>query len=212
MDEQNKPVGRFPAPRWVDLARGLVVGDEKAAMRQALQTGPPGRARMVRVFEALAEYGREEAAVVVPDPLVRRAMDLFACPLPDGLVRQPLIAARLITTPRELAGAGARSSNHGTQALYEAGRFWVDLRVSHEFSSQRTMLVGQIADRSDPRRRVPDLMVMLMAGKDVVRRDISNELGEFELECDPAKHQHLLIPVPGGGRLELPVPKLTPNT
>jgi hypothetical protein len=189
--------------RWVDFARGLVDPAGEAALAAALLGAPRERRTMVDDLRRFHEAARSRRDV--PAALRTRASRLFRCPLDGLLEAAPLIPARLLSTPARRVPVGVRSSSRPAEALYEAGHYWIDLRLSRE--PRRTVLVGQIADRTNPTRRVSDLMVLLMTGSDVTGRGVSNPHGEFEFECDPARPQHLLIPVPGG-RLELPVPRL----
>jgi hypothetical protein len=187
---------------WVDFARGLVDPQGEERLAAVLAGAPAERQEMVealRRFHHAAQMQRE-----VPADSLARASRLFRCPLEGLLATAPVIPARLLSTPAPRVPVGVRSLSRPAEALYEAGRYWVDLRLSRE--PRRTVLVGQIADRTNPTRRVSDLMVLLMTGNDVTGRGVSNPHGEFEFECDPARPQHLLIPVPGG-RLELPVPR-----
>lgn len=68
------------------------------------------------------------------------------------------------------------------------------------------VLVGQIADRNEPDRPVAGVPVLLVRGRHVAARTVSNALGEFHFEYDPKEGLHLQIPLEGDKKIELPVP------
>lgn len=102
--------------------------------------------------------------------------------------------------------AGMRSlERFSHQALYEAGQFAVDLRLDQEYGTKTVVLVGQISDRSAPTRRLTNVPVLLMAGREILNTTRSNQFGEFHLEYQPRARLRLCAAVGDGKRIELPL-------
>ena len=123
------------------------------------------------------------------------------------------VEARLVyDSSRDPVPAGLRGSYRPSQVLYEAEDYCLDLQLSrdqlrNDYTQKRLMLVGQVADRRRPDEPLGYLSVTV-EGDDAAQTSVrSNELGEFLLEFDPSEHLRLKIPLEGGKRIELPLPR-----
>ena len=68
------------------------------------------------------------------------------------------------------------------------------------------MLVGQIVDRQDPLRRIPELGVLLERDREVQSRTETNSLGEFALQYDASHPVLLRIPLDAESSIEISLP------
>jgi hypothetical protein len=206
---------QFESAEWVDYARGLVEPGVKQEMERHLDAGCEGCVRAKSLFQivtsaAIAEYSP-------PADVSARARSIFRHPHPE-LPREvvtggakTLIAQLILDTSREPVPAGLRSADRPTRLLFVAGDYFLDLDLTHEVDSRSRsgrdrVLVGQIVDRGDPARRVPELGVVLETGNEVRGQTHTNSLGEFELQYDPSEVVRLRIPLEGEGSIEVRLP------
>jgi len=120
-----------------------------------------------------------------------------------GISALPL-SFRLVyaSAPGLTPGASAPASH----ALYEAGEFCLDLRLSREGLPHRMVLVGQVADTSAPGMPVEPFPVSLESAAGQVARDVCNRFGEFCLEYAGGGHLQLRVAVGPRGVIALPLP------
>jgi hypothetical protein len=203
-------MNHIEAHRWVDYSRGLMGEAERAAADAHLAAGCTICRRTAEVMARMAQAARAEARYEVPSHLRQQALDLFVPPRRKRKERLTRVLAHLVyDSTREPLPAGVRASSRPNQVLYDAGDFALDLQVSREAGKERQgprlVMVGQIANRRNPARRLGGLPVLLLSGRQVAARTLSNELGEFHLECDPGKRLSLQVWVSGDRKIEIPV-------
>ena len=195
-------MNHYDAAKWIDFVRGVAVGREREAMQAHLQTACARCSRMARLFGAAAEVGASDSRWDVPGSVVQTARSFFALQRPEKVHILPRIVARLVYDSfRDPLPAGVRVQHRlSRQALYEAGRYSVDVRLEHERGCARVNLVGQIADREQPESNLDDVPVFLMSGKEVIARALSNRFGEFQMEYEPTRRIWLYVPVEQRGK------------
>lgn len=195
-------VSHYDATKWIDFVRGLVSGRAREVMRAHLDTDCSRCRRIARLLGAAAEVGASDSRWDVPDATVQMARATFALQGPDKVQILPRLVARLVYDSfRDPLPAGVRMQHRlCRQALYEAGRYSVDVRLEHERGCARVNLVGQIADREQPTTNLGDVPVFLMSGKAVIARTLSNRFGEFQMEYEPGRRLRLLLPVEKRGQ------------
>ena len=127
--------------------------------------------------------------------------------------RSGCVEARLVyDSARDPVPAGLRSRYRPSHVLYEAEDYCLDLQLSrdqlrNDYTQKRLMLVGQVASRRRPDEPL-GYQSLVVVGDDAAQTSVrSNELGEFVLEFDPFEHLRLKIPLEGGKRIELPLPR-----
>ena len=204
----------FAKDRWVDYTRGLSRDQERTAMEGHLSSGCTKCRRTAELLGKLAAAALAEAEYQPPPSVLRRAKAIFPRPGGSESAETPArILARLIYDSfRDPLPAGMRAGDRPSQALFEAEDYSLDLhlsreRVDRERGEPRMVLVGQIADRKKPGKRMADLPVLLVSGRRVAARGVSNEMGEFHLEYDPRQRLRLRIPVAGRKHIEIPLPR-----
>jgi hypothetical protein len=201
----------FGVEQWLDFVRGLAGTIDRVAMEQHLSQGCKDCSALVERLRRFVAAAAADARYQIPDWAVRSACDIFELQRPDKVLFLPRLVAKLVFDSfREPALAGVRSQEEMThQALYEAGDYCVDLRVEHERGADAVVLAGQIANRTQPEQRVSGIPVILMSGKEVLGRTVSNGSGEFQIECQAKKSLRLYVPLQQAGkRIEVPLKNL----
>jgi hypothetical protein len=199
--------GHFSEEDWLDFARDQAAG-EKAGMEQHLAAGCHPCASTLRFWRsALVVAARDAAVDGPPESAVRQARASFRSVRPKGLVARAAEAAALaFDSFRQPLPAGVRATGTSPrQTLYQAGPYVLRLRVEPEPTSGRLSVVGQILDDADPTRAMKDVAVLVISGTHAVERTLTNDLGEFELEPEPADNLRLSVAVPDRGPLTVPV-------
>jgi hypothetical protein len=195
---------------WVDRARGVLGEAELAEAEAHLAAGCASCRRTAEVMSMLAQVARRERDYEAPSPAAERADALFPRRA-RGMQRLRNLAAELVyDSMRDPLPAGVRANDRVNQLLYRAGRYSIDLQINREHGRResgapRLVVVGQLADREHPQRPLSDLPVLLLSGRDVAARTLSNELGEFHLECEPRQRMRLQVWIGGARRIEVPV-------
>ena len=108
--------------------------------------------------------------------------------------------------------AGVRNHQQGVtqRLLYEAGPYYMDLRLERKTGSPHVVILGQITNREQPARGVPNVPVLLVSEHSVLSKVLSNQLGEFIMECRPARSLRLYASVLGGKRVEIRLSRAFP--
>jgi hypothetical protein len=190
-------VTHYNQTRWIDFVSDRIPDSARQVMEAHLGKGC-SRCRCVgRLLQACIEVADADSQWGAPGPAVHTAKAVFALLKLERVYILPGIAAKLVYDGfRDPLPAGLRTQHHiSRQALYEAGRYCVDLRLERESGSRRIHLVGQVADREQREPSLGEVPVLLMSGKAVIARTVSNMFGEFQMEYEPAQHLHLHVRV-----------------
>jgi len=161
--------------------------------------------RIVDVLRGVAGAARVEGDYDPPDGAIRCVKAVSA------IHRAERLPARLVYDSfREPLPAGVRTQDRVTRhALYEAGRFYLDLRVEHQPGTGLVNLVGQLADRDHQPASAAPIPVLLMARNQMVASAVCNRFGEFHLEFQPTRRLRLHVQLADAGtRFELPLNRL----
>ena len=206
MGEREPQAGRrhFSEEEWLDLARGQA-GDKDALLTGHLAACPPC-ADIFRFWQSVVELTGREARFAPPDSAVRLARARFAYARPKGFAARAAEAAALVFDSfRQPLAAGVRASGPSPrQMLYKAGTYVVRLRVEPA-DENRLSIVGQVVDDGEPGRELRDLAVLVLNGKETVDRTLTNHLGEFALDPEPADNLRLSVGVPDRNPLTVPL-------
>ena len=198
---------------WADFVRGFGDAAERRRMEQHLASGCKTCGERARVMNGCLDLAASEASYELPRYAEQSVKALFLLRRPEKIRLLPRLAARLVLSDA-VAGpvGGVRSlERFSHQALYEAGRFAVDLRLDQEYGTNTVVLVGQISDRSTPTRRVTNVPVLLMSGGEILNKTRSNQFGEFHLEYQPRGRLRLCAAVGDGKRIEVPLHEFASN-
>lgn len=192
----------YEIENWLDFVHGLGKETDRGDMGQHLASGCEPCNSAVGMLRKIVTAAAADGAYQVPDYAVRSARAIFALQRPEKVHILPRILAKLVFDSfREPVLAGVRGQQRITrQAMYEAGDYYVDLRMEHERGGSNVVLVGQIANRKEPGRKMADVPVLLMSGKEVLGQARSNQFGEFQMEYQPKKSLQLFVPVQQSGK------------
>lgn len=191
----------FDLEQWSDFGRGVGTRAQQGAMSSHLDTGCRQCTELYAFIQMLLRFARAEQEYEVPAGVVQRAKRIQPVSSAEQLLAKRQIRGRLIcdTFLRPVL-AGARA--HGAvdrQVLYHAGPYWLDLREERAPGSSTVALVGQIFDSQDPRKQLRSAPVLLLSGKTVLARAMTNEFGEFHMEYRPKRNLKVLVAIEGDG-------------
>jgi hypothetical protein len=194
-------VKHFQVEQWVDFVRNISGKSNRVVMEQHLSECAECF-RTVTTLRKLQRSATADSKYQIPEYAIRSARAIFALQRPEKVRILPRVLAKLVFDSfREPLAVGVRSQQRITrQALYEAGDYSVDLRIEHERGAQTVVLVGQIINRKEPKRKMADIGVELMSGKEVLSRATSNQLGEFQMEYRPKRSLQLHVPIQQSGK------------
>ena len=197
--------------QWVDFARDAVSPEARAAMREHLLTGCRECQLSVAILEKAVVAAREDARFDVSAELVQAAKAVFAiAPAKPEPVLQRVFGRLRFDSFGQMMPEGARAGESGNRhVMFQAGDYYIDVRLENETDSAAGTLVGQIFGRKEADEPVGAVPVLLMAGKKVVTKTVSNEFGEFILDYMPIKNLRLCVPISLAGRqLEMSLRRL----
>lgn len=197
---------------WVDVVRGLAPEGLRREADAHLEGGCVHCRQTLSLLEQVARMAAREAAEAMPRDVEYAAKGLFLRHRPERLRRLPRLLAKLVLgahpTPAVAGVRGLQRFTH--QGLYEAGKYSVDLRLDLDYLNARGVLVGQVADRTEPTRKLAGAPVVLLSGREVVAQASSNEFGEFQVEYEPRERLRLCVALEEG-RIEVPLKALPPG-
>src|SRR5437899_9280506 len=193
----------FELAEWTDFVRGLVEKSARLPLEHHLASGCRKCRHTADLLRKLVTAARNHSQVQVPDYALRCARAIFFLQQPEKVQILPRIPARLLYDSfREPLPAGLRTQQRlSRQYLYQAGDYSLDLRLENERGTSRVALVGQIQNLKQAGKRLRGgVPVLLVSGKKILARAVSNSLGEFQMEYAPQKHQGLYVPVHRSGK------------
>lgn len=197
----------FSQEEWADFARNALPGEQKAAMQNHLQNGCKACASTLSIWTRVHKAAARESAYQPPESAVRMTKGMGAIHLRPAGSSVPKL---LFDSAQNLVTAGVRStSTLGRQVLYGVDPFRIDLRMEALMDSDKVSIVGQILNSADPTNRAGDMPVVLWKGRKVVAKSLTNNFGEFQLECDLEGDLHLQLSLPTGA--EVMIPLIEPN-
>ena len=197
----------FSLEEWADFARNVVRQDLKKAMETHLESGCKKCAKAFELWRRVTDVARRQSAQEPPESTVRTAKGMY---LLHGFRRPPSKKATLAELLFDSFGAplaaGVRSATAANrQLLFGAGDYRVDVRIEPQEDSDRVSLVGQVLNTSHPEERLASAPVVLSTGGKVVSRCLTNQFGEFHLQCGPERKYQLRVELPGRAALAVPL-------
>jgi hypothetical protein len=197
----------FSLEKWVDFARNVIREDEKAKMQSHLQSGCSECLKELSLWRRLQRTAQREAAYEPSDGAVRTVHAAFA----NRRIARPRsakqeVGALLFDSFRSPIFAGVRSSGSvARQLLYGANTYRIDIRIEPQTDSEKVLLVGQILNSADPDERLSRLQVALLKGRRVLSQSVTTLFGEFQMECALDGGFRLMVTLPGGRQVSLPL-------
>jgi hypothetical protein len=187
--------------QWVDFSRGLARDINRSAMEAHLSKGCARCRRIVEMLGSVAAFGSAQAENEPPESALRLARAIYRRPQKP----ESVLAKLVYDSFRQPLLAGVRTQDRQTRhALYEAGGYYVDLRVEHQRAADMATLIGQLADRERPGADADGVRVELRTRKATIATASCNRFGEFQIDYRPAPALRLdVILGETGRRLEL---------
>jgi hypothetical protein len=203
----------FSSERWTDFVRDALNSKDAEAMQAHLDNGceqcTAANAAWKRVFNIAGResvYQPPSAAV----KMAKAAMKLHREPRP----RTSIVANLLFDSMSAPVAVGVRSAvARSRQLLYGFEDYRVDLRLEPNFDADHALLVGQILHSKASDMRLEAIRVSLIQGGKVLGSALTNEFGEFQLECDLSGRLELQLTLPNDVTLRFPIiePTVEPN-
>ena len=186
----------FDIVQWDDYVRDLLEPADRTAMKEHLASGCQecaGAARRLRKLVAVAD---SEATYKAPGYAVDYVKAIHPLQAPERVHVAHNQTNLTYDSFREPLPAGIRSQGQIIRhTRYQAGDHSLDLRQEIARGRSRVMLVGQITNQKEPGGQMPDVAVILMSGKEIVARAVSNEFGEFLVAYQPKPHMKLYLQI-----------------
>ena len=218
---------QFKITDWCDFVRGVAETQQGAEMRRELEAGE-APSRMIDMLSLVAEVGRLDSALEIPEHAVRVAKAAGSLARPHhspeaagerglGKLLRYLPFSITFDSFSEPALAGTRSLQGADRRLsVEAEAYKIDLRVEHDTEPQSTVVVGQLLRRTpgaegegaewvgseDP---MPDIPVLALEAGQIVGRSRTGRFGEFQAEGLPNSALSLCLLVGTDECIELPL-------
>jgi hypothetical protein len=202
-------MNHFDISDWTDFARGCAADPDRAGMEAHLTSGCRRCRATLHLLQRVVASTRADDVYEPPADIVRCAKAISAMQRPRSSVAR-LLGRLIYDSFSEPLPAGMRAEDRVSRhTLYEAGEFFVDLRLEQEKGSPFVTLVGQLTNRTNPESSLPGAPVLLMAQKDIIAHAVYNRFGEFQMDYPPARHLRLCVALdPPGKRIELSLNRL----
>ena len=208
-------MSHFTDEDWADFVRQEAVAEQKGRMQQHLDEGCEECSRTAGLWSTVRRLAVRESSYRPPSEAVRRAKGRYAMPKPSGLLARtvPASASLVFDSSRQPLQAGVRMAGSSSrQLLYKVGPRLFKLRLERPADSDRLSLIGQIVDETEPAATLADVAVLVLSGRKTVTGTLTNRLGEFELEFDPARSLRLSVGTPGTRPVTMRLPLDGPET
>jgi hypothetical protein len=193
-------MSHFPEEDWTDFTRDEGEPEQRERMQRHLDDGCPDCSRAQGVWDAVGRIAGQEPSFDPPESAVRQAKGWYGIQKPDRfLSRVGRAASLLFDSARHPQPAGVRSAaaSSSRQFLYRVGTRLIKLRLETPADSGPLTLVGQVVDETEPERELPDVPVRVLSGRKSLDATVTNRLGEFEMEFEPARSLSLSLGIPG---------------
>jgi hypothetical protein len=202
-------MNHFDISDWTDFARGCAADPAQAGMQAHLASGCRRCRAALDLLQRVVTATRADDLYEPPADIVRCVKAISAMQRPRSSVAR-LVGRLIYDSFTEPLPAGMRAADRVSRhTMYEAGEFFVDLRLEQEKGSPFVTLVGQLTNRTNPDSSLPGAPVLLMAQKDIVAHTVYNRFGEFQMDYPPARHLRLCVALdPPGKRIELSLNRL----
>jgi hypothetical protein len=197
----------YSLEKWIDFARNVIHEDERTEMQSHLETGCSKCSTELNLWRRLHQVAKRESSYEPSRGAVRTVNAAFAN---QGIGRprsaKSEVGALLFDSFRSPAFAGIRSSGSvARQLLYSANSYRIDIRIEPQTDTEKVLLVGQILNSSDPSERLSRVQVALVKGRRVLSESVTTLFGEFQMECALDGGFRLMVTLPGGREVSLPL-------
>ena len=194
---------------WCDFVRGVADERRAAELDEALASAPAGTRRTVSLLARVAEVGRKDAEMEIPENAVRMAKAL-------GSLRRPTAekAGRFRLLPfsvsfdswlqPSLAGTRTLASDH-RQLVCESEDLTVELRLEQGEDGGAVVLLGQVLRTGGEPAPLGGRPVVVYAGDEAVAQTTTSDFGELQIQDLPAGPLELALQVSDDSVLRIPL-------
>src|ERR1700747_431862 len=186
----------FSSEEWAVFVREVLEKKQKLMMQGHLDKGCATCSKALAGWERIRDMAVREREYQPAESAVRRVKGLLAI---HGKSRRNSVAALLFDNLITPALVGVRSAaGAARQILYGFDNYRIDLRLEPNADSDAICLVGQIVGSGKPPASMGRTAVALLRGRKIISTSLTNEFGEFHLECEPAGSLRLQFVLPEG--------------
>lgn len=208
-------MSKFDVADLCDLVRDVADAETSRVLRDDLEAAPESTRAFAAMLARVAEVGRIDHGLQVPESAVRIAKAA-------GSLRRPAAEAEtsklgilrylpfevLFDSLLEPSVSGTRNLHANDRQLkIEAAGFLVDLRLEQDADPGNTVVVGQVmrTDGSMGMGPAPDVPVLVVEDGMIVSRATTGSFGEFHTEGVLTDSMSLCFLVKQGECVELPL-------
>jgi len=197
----------FEDDAWLGFVRGLVIAEEKQAMRAHLNQGCEECRQTYEAWQRFVEIAKQEAWDVAPESAIRFVKAAFALrrrvAFRQGLAH---VAERIFDSFQEPLPMGLRGSPASPrQLLYQAGNLLIDLRLEQNPGASGA-LTGQVVSAQSGQSTGCAGVVLLREPNTVIAQTITNSLGEFQLDFERQDDLRVCLELLDGTLLDVVLP------
>jgi len=187
----------FSLEKWTDFANRNVTADERRSMQQHLETGCSSCSHVLAEWRSLKDFAFQELENETPRHAVAFVKSAFKNLGPrraPGVITT--LAQLVFDSVHQTAFSGIRHGSVDSRCLlYRAGPVFIDLSLDLTQSSGHIALQGQVMDSDTKTKGIEEIPVMLQSGQETLARTLTDEFGEFELQCEARKGLQLSVAV-----------------
>ncbi len=204
-------MGHYGLEDWVDFLRGVVSHDLHADMARHLESGCKACSSSLALCHDLGNFITEDLVESPSDKALKVVRAGFAAAgLQMGKPKKPKLADLIFDGALEPIPVGFRSSGALTrQMLFRLQIFEIDLRTEPVAGSDRTVVTGQVLDRSKSRSGLEEMPILLSSSGQIVGWTLTNKFGEFQFECSSKREIKIMVGLEQDDSILLPVGTLT---
>jgi hypothetical protein len=206
----RKLMKHYTSEQWVDFARNVIEGAVRQRMQSHLDTGCAKCSQELALWQRMYQVAQRTSDLQPADGILRAVKGTFATQrVAKGQARKAAIVELLFDSFRTPGLAGVRSGPSASrQLLYGTASYRIDVRIEPQIDTDKIVLIGQVLNSADPKERLAEIPVTLWKGPKVLAASVTNQQGEFQIECEMDSSFRLMITLPG--QREVTVPLIEP--
>jgi len=180
---------------WADFLRGVGSAELSAEMRVHLEAGCEicsASLAMCRDLQELLSEDLTEEPSENAQKLVKASFAAFgfrACRSGRSGMASLMFDGALEPVPVGFRSSGAIPR----QMLYRLEEFEIDLRMEPVAGMDRTIVTGQVLDRTKSRENLAEIPILLSSDGEIVGWTLTNEFGEFQFECSAKNDLRIMV-------------------
>jgi hypothetical protein len=187
----------FSLEKWADFANGNVTAEERRSIERHLETGCSRCSQLLSEWQSLKDFAYHELENEAPRravAFVKSAFRALGSRRPSNVFTT--LAKLVFDSVPQTAHAGVRCGSADSRCLlYRAGPVFIDLSLDLTQRSGHVALQGQVMDSDTMTQGIEEIPVLLQSGQETLARTLTDEFGEFELQCEARKSLQISVGV-----------------